>query len=71
MGDKTYVKHVKKGEETGMSEQFHQVWDWKKNEAHSFHSGKMSADETARRLNAQQAMDWNGLPRYQAMEAND
>lgn len=54
-----------------MTEQLYQVWDWKKNEPQSFHSGKMSADETARRLNAEMAMDWNGLPRYQAMEAND
>lgn len=54
-----------------MTEQLYQVWDWHKNEVQSFHSGKMSADETARLLNAQTAMDWNGLPRYQAMEAND
>lgn len=54
-----------------MSDHFYQVWDWKKNEVHSFHSEKMSADETTRRLNAEMAMDWNGLPRFQAMEAND
>ena len=54
-----------------MDEQLYQVWDWKRNEVQSFHSVKVVAEHEAKRLNSLQAMDWNGLPRYQAMEAND
>lgn len=54
-----------------MDEQLFQVWDWKLNQAYSFHTEKVAADVAAKRLNALTAMDWNGLPRFQAMEAND
>jgi hypothetical protein len=54
-----------------MSEQLYQVWDWKKFDVHSYHSDPQAAIDEAKRLNSQQAMDWNGLKRYQAGEAND
>ena len=52
-------------------EQLFQVWDYVRNEPQSFHSTKQVAEEEASRLNANQAMDWNGLQRYIVMEAND
>ena len=52
-------------------EQLFQVWDYKRNEPQSFHGTKQEAEEEASRLNANQAMDWNGLQRYIVMEAND
>lgn len=53
------------------SAQLFQVWDWTRNQPHSFHREKVFAEETAARLNAGTAMDSNGLPRWQVMEAND
>lgn len=53
------------------SAQLFQVWDLTRNQPHSFHREKVSAEETATRLNAGAAMDSNGLPRWQVMEAND
>jgi len=53
------------------SAQLFQVWDWTRNQPHSFHREKVFAEETATRLNAGTAMDSNGLPRWQVMEAND
>jgi hypothetical protein len=52
-------------------EQLFQVWDYVQNEPQSFRSTKQVAEEEASRLNANQAMDWNGLQRYIVMEAND
>ena len=51
--------------------QLFQVWDWRRNQPHSFHFKKVFAEETAARLNAGAAMDSNGLPRWQVMEPND
>jgi len=51
--------------------QLFQVWDWTRNQPHSFHREKVFAEETAARLNANNAADTNGLPRWQVMEAND
>jgi len=53
------------------SAQLFQVWDWTRNQPHSFHREKVFAEETAAKLNAGTAMDSNGLPRWQVMEAND
>lgn len=52
-------------------QQLYQVWDWQQFAVQSYHSDRQSAIDAATRLNCQQAMDWNGLPRYQAGEAND
>ena len=57
--------------EDKMDTQLYQVWDWKKNQVYSYHSVKEEAFTMAKNLNLLQAMDWNGLPRYQATEAND
>ena len=53
------------------SAQLFQVWDWTRNQPHSFHREKVFAEETAAKLNADNATDANGLPRWQVMEAND
>ncbi len=55
----------------GVTEQLYQVWDWQQFNVHSYHADRQAAVDEATRLNAVQAMDWNGLPRYQAGEAND
>lgn len=44
----------------GTMQQLYQVWDWQKNEAHSYHADWRAAVNEAKRLNSQQAMDWNG-----------
>lgn len=54
-----------------MTGRLYQVWDWKKCDVQSYHLDRQSAIDEAARLNRQEAMDWNGLPRYQAGEAND
>lgn len=55
----------------GVTEQLYQVWDWQKGDVHSYHADRQAAVDEATRLNAVQAMDGNGLLRYQAGEAND
>lgn len=52
-------------------EQLYQIWDWKLNQVQSVHTEKAFAVEIADRLNKNNAIDSNGLPRFQVMEAND
>jgi len=54
-----------------MTEQLYQVWDWNRNAVQSYHQDQQTAEREAERLNTMQAMNWNGLQRYQAMEAKD